>query len=64
MSNEITDLTVKVYAQTEKALQVSIDEDTKVWLPRSQIEHLGEAEESGLVDLSIPEWLALEKGLI
>ena len=48
-------------AETEKALLFN-DGARSVWLPRSQIE-ISEAD-NGLVEVTMPEWLALEKGLI
>jgi hypothetical protein len=34
-----------------------------VWLPRSQIE-IEPMKKAGIVEVTLPEWLAQEKGLI
>ena len=64
MKSNIIDIEVKVHARTDKGIRVSatgqqIDAE---WLPLSQIEvqEVG----GGLVTVTLPEWLALEKGLI
>lgn len=60
MKSNIVDVDVIVVHQTEKAVLVKTDEGGEgVWLPLSQVE-LDEA--AGVVTL--PEWLALERGLI
>lgn len=56
----------EIEAATEDAILLVIDEE-KVWIPRSQI--LDEEDDDFPVGegsgwLEIPEWLALEKGLI
>jgi hypothetical protein len=38
------------------------DEDNAVWLPRSQIEYT--TDRHGLTTVTLPEWLAEDKGLI
>jgi hypothetical protein len=51
-------------ADTDAAILVSEDgdEDHAVWLPRSQIEYT--TTRNGLTTVTLPEWLATEKGLI
>ena len=44
---------------TEKAFRFTAEGQTFVWLPRSQCEWDEQAQE-----MSMPEWLAQEKGLI
>lgn len=63
--NDILDLTVIRHAETEKAILVSDDGDRKkaVWLPLSQVE-VNPAPSHGAVIISLPEWLAMDKGLI
>lgn len=61
--SNIIDLTVHLHHETEGAVMVSdtADPADAVWLPKSQIE----IEEDGAVHtVSLPEWLAKEKGLI
>lgn len=61
----IIEVTVALHAYTDKAYLVS-DDGTKEkaqWVPISQIEaerDLGD----GMYELSLPEWLAYDKGLI
>lgn len=62
---DIVEVSVEVHHETEKAWFVSDDgeRDNAVWIPKSQIEgqkKLGPA----LYEFSLPEWLALDKGLI
>ena len=60
----LIDLRVHRIRATERAVLVKPDDiDDEVWLPLSQIE-MTPPDEDGLCDLSVPEWLALEKGLI
>lgn len=64
MKSNIIDIDVEVTVQTEKAVFVHTGDKMKaVWLPLSQIEiqHSGFA---GVETVTLPEWLALEKGLI
>lgn len=60
----LIDITCQLHRETEKAIFVSDDGDAKkaVWLPRSQIEI--EQKGNGIVELTMPEWLATEKGLV
>jgi len=55
--SDLVDIPCEIRAQTAKAVQV-YDGKTTVWLPRSQIE-IGD---DGTI--AMPEWLALDKGLI
>lgn len=55
--SDLVDIAGEVRAQTDKAIQF-YDGDRTVWLPRSQIE----LNDDGTV--TMPEWLANEKGLI
>lgn len=59
----LVDITVMRHAETAKAVLVSNDgdEDGAVWIPKSQISI---AEMDGkAIEISIPEWLAMDKGL-
>lgn len=61
MSKDI-EIAVDVRGETDKALKV-FDGKTECWIPRSKISD--ECEDKGrIVSIFIPEWLALEKGLI
>ena len=62
MRSNVIDLTLEKRHETEKAIQFS-DGDRIVWLAKSQIE----CEPAGggkLCIVTLPEWLAEEKGLI
>jgi hypothetical protein len=65
MAREIVDLTVQLHAETAKAVLVSDDGIQKhaVWLPLSQIE-IEKKPNSSIVVVTLPEWLALDKGLL
>lgn len=60
---EIIDLSVIIVHATARAVLVKETEDSEgAWLPLSQVEIDGEPGRVGTVTL--PEWLAREKGLI
>lgn len=56
--SDIIDLTGVVMMETDKAWRVDFGELAPVWLPKSQVEFDGDKT------FSMPEWLAMEKGLI
>lgn len=62
--SELVDLTMQVHMKTERAILVSDDgdRDKAVWLPLSQIET--EPKSASVVIITLPVWLAHEKGLI
>lgn len=64
MKSDVIDVAVHLHARTEKAILVSDsgDKAKAVWLPLSQIEI--EEKGGGVGEITLPEWLALEKGLI
>ena len=64
MKSDIIDIDVAVEAKTDKAVLVHDGDKSKaVWLPLSQIE-ISETGIGGIMTVTLPEWLALEKGLI
>ncbi len=64
MRSNVIDLDVQVLHETDKAAMVTLDvPDNGVWLPKSQIE-LTETGIAGIMTVTLPEWLALDKGLI
>lgn len=65
-SSNIVDIDVQVHAETDHAVLVSDDgeRDHAVWLPLSQIEIQMEEGGDGTATVSMPEWLATEKGLV
>lgn len=62
--SDLVDLTMHLHAATERAIRVSDtgEEEKAVWLPLSQVEVL--KRPGGIVVVTLPEWLAHEKGLI
>jgi len=57
------EIDVTVRRETDAALQV-YDGRNEVWIPKSQIEDQCEDRDGKITSIFIPEWLALEKGLI
>jgi hypothetical protein len=62
--SDLVDLTMQLHAETEKAVLVSDDgEEAKaIWLPLSQVEI--ERKAKGVVVVTLPEWLATQRGLV
>lgn len=60
-SSDLVDIDVEIKHMTDKAVLVS-DGDNDVWLPLSQTEVEDNGDGTGVV--TIPEWLAIEKGLL
>jgi hypothetical protein len=63
MKSDLVDIEVQIHHRTGKAVLVSDDGDREkaVWLPLAQIE----VERFGSHHtVTMPEWLAVEKGLI
>lgn len=62
MKSDLIDIELKLHHETEKAILVSVYEDSnRVWLPKSQIEFV--LKPKGIVEVTLPEWLATDKGL-
>lgn len=65
MKSNIIDIDVEVTARTGKAVLVHTGvKEQAVWLPLSQIEIEENAAFPGIWTITLPEWLALDKGLI
>lgn len=62
MSAEV-EIAVEVRRETDKALLV-FDGKQEVWVPKSMITDQSEDERGNVETIFLPEWLALEKGLI
>ena len=68
--SDLVDLTLREHARTKLAILVSDDGEEKsaVWLPLSQIEVVPRRQRpwraSGIVLVTLPSWLALDKGLV
>lgn len=64
MKSNIIDIDGAIEARTEKAVLFhSGDKTQAAWLPLSQIE-IEETAFGGIFTVTLPEWLALDKGLI
>lgn len=65
MKSDLVDIAVCMHAMTDKAILVSEDndKDKAVWLPRSQIEVENDGH-ANFITVTLPEWLAHDKGLI
>jgi len=65
MRSNVTDIDAILVHQTGAAILVKTDEDTTgVWLPKSQVEVHWGGDASGAVVVTVPDWLATEKGLV
>lgn len=65
MKSDIIDIDVEVLHRTDKAVLVHTgNKEEAVWLPFSQIEIEPNDAFPGIETVSLPEWLAQEKGLI
>lgn len=76
MQSDLVDLTVQVVAMSDKAIGIRNENaDTSsgmvdlsgnqdlIWLPKSQIEYT-QPDKKGICEVTMPEWLAHQKGLI
>ncbi len=62
MMARLVDLELIIVRFTDNAVLVQSDEDSEeIWLPLSQIEI---QDEGGICEITMPELLALEKGLV
>lgn len=66
MSQETVELELNLVAETAMAYGVTEDdpEDPVIWLPKSRVETLGRAVLGSVVKFEVPEWLAVDKGLV
>lgn len=65
MRSDLIDVHGLKHAETAKAILFSDTgtEKDAVWLPKSQVEYVNDGRES-FVTVTMPEWLAKEKGFI
>ena len=63
---EIIDRAGCLHAETEKAILFSDTADKKdaVCLPKSQVEYVHDGGQERFITVTLPEWLAKDKGLI
>lgn len=68
MADRLTDLRMVLHHETDKAVLVSLDgeRDSAVWLPKSAIEIEAGPMANGVRyhDVTLPERLAIDKGLV
>lgn len=65
-SVRLTDLLLHIHQETQRAWLVSITgaHDAAVWLPKSEVEVERRPGHPHLADVTLPEWLATERGLV
>jgi hypothetical protein len=68
MKSELVDLTLRIVRDKPIDRAILVQEDfgsEKVWLPRSEIEieYVG-GQRSDTAKITMPEWLAIDKGLV
>jgi hypothetical protein len=64
MKSNVIDIDGAIEARTDKAVLFHTgNKEEAAWLPLSQIE-VEETGVGGIVTVTLPEWLALNKGLI
>ena len=63
--SDLVDLMMQVHHRTDRAVLASEtgDREKAVWLPLSHVE-IGRVSAGQIAEITVPEWLALEKGLI
>lgn len=62
--SDIIDLRGQIHARTDRAILFSDDGDKEsaVWLPLAHVE-IGQLHR-GVGEISLPEWLAVDRGLV
>lgn len=64
MKSNLADLTVQLLHETDNAVLVKIGTWSEaVWLPKSQVE-VEATGSDGLCEITLPQWLAEERGLV
>lgn len=66
MRSNLVDLSVYIHHETDKALLVSDNgnRDQAVWLPKSVVEIEGDYQVPSVIEITLPEYIAEERGLI
>jgi hypothetical protein len=66
MKSDLVDLTLQRHHETDAAILVSDDGDRAkaVWLPKSRVEVVVKDARKGIVLVTMPERLAIDKGLV
>ena len=61
--SDLVDITALLLGETDKAIRIDGGHEAPVWLPKSQVEYERNGDGSTFT-VTLPEWLAKEKGLI
>jgi hypothetical protein len=65
MKSDLIDIDVEIVSETNLAFGVRDSEDSAtVWLPKSIVEMERNANNRKMAVVTLPEWLAIEKGLV
>ncbi|MDD5277697.1 MAG: hypothetical protein PHR16_16645 [Methylovulum sp.] len=67
--SDLVDLELYIHGESDKGLKVSLHDDVAnaVWLPKSKVqvgETRGGLKSVKFAEVSLPEWLAIDKGLV
>lgn len=64
--SDVVDLRLHLHWMTPDAIKVSVDgeKSNAVWLPKSKIGYPTECETGTVITVTMPEWLAVDKGLV
>jgi len=63
--SDLIDLTVTIHAQTPAAIMISDDGEREhaCWVPLAHTE-INTRQPSGIAEITLPQWLARDRGLI
>ena len=61
---ETTGVWCRIQQVSERAVWIKTDDGRTVSLPLSQVDLPGEQHWGGVVLLDVPEWLAIDRGLV
>lgn len=63
---DTVELRLNLVAETAMAYGITEDDpdDPVIWLPKSRVEALDRAAVGTVVRFDVPEWLAIDKGLV
>lgn len=64
MKSEIADVPMRVVNWTNRALLAEAEDESEHWLPFSLVEIEGRLERGRVVTVSMPQWMAEERGLV
>ncbi len=62
VNKEEVELELELVHQTDSAYLLS-DGDVEEWIPKSLVSSMEDGDEENMVIVTMPEWLATEKGL-